>query len=215
MQLWMGFALWCAVNGAEGLFTGATTRKTFIKGLIIPLVASVESGTPTTLLSTPQYATTLLSTQQYVIFLELPTSPEFVKKSKPLKTHESEIILCPVDGKCSDFTFGVTVDPVKINTLSEFGTPKEVADKVIATEKLRDGIFSVDFVDAGEVTVGDDQYYKIDYFSRGKRGDKDFACMIAIKSEKLFVLTCGSKKDKGEKQLADMRRARDSFRIVV
>ena len=38
---------------------------------------------------------------------------------------------------------GVTIDPVKIDSLEQFGTPDEVAKRVLAVEEGRDGVKSV------------------------------------------------------------------------
>ena len=56
--------------------------------------------------------------------------------NKPVRTHLDEINIKGAGGS----ELGVSVDPVKIDSLASFGTAKEVAKKVIGAEKARDGV---------------------------------------------------------------------------
>lgn len=116
--------------------------------------------------------------------------PSFVPGNKPLKTHLDEINFSPTDVR--GYTLGVTVDPVRISSIKDFGTPEEVAARVVTAEVNRDGVF--------EVTLAKDPVedslsgcYDIEYISDGKRGKKRFATRIYIKDGFLYVLTVQSK----------------------
>ena len=139
------------------------------------------------------------------------------QNNKPLKTHQNEIVLCPLDEtiKCYQYTAGITVDPVRIPSLREFGTPEQVADKIAASAKSRDGVFSItldalsEFVDSNGLT-----YYDVAYTEVGKRGTKSFSTRTLINNGRLFVFT-GSVKpiDVGEERIEQMKLTRDSFRV--
>ena len=60
---------------------------------------------------------------------------------KPLKTHFDEVNFksTTVPG----YEIGITVDPVRIDSLIDFGTPEEVAAKVVLAEVNRDGVLEV------------------------------------------------------------------------
>jgi hypothetical protein len=115
--------------------------------------------------------------------------PSFVPGNKPLKTHLDEINFSPPDVR--GYTLGVTVDPVRISSIKEFGTPEEVAARVVTAEVNRDGVFEVTLAkDPVEDSAG---CYDIEYISDGKRGKKRFATRIYIKDGFLYVLTVQSK----------------------
>lgn len=115
--------------------------------------------------------------------------PTFVPGNKPLKTHLDEINFSPPDIR--GYTLGVTVDPVRIAAMKDFGTPEEVAARVVTAEVNRDGVFEVTLAkDPVENSAGG---YDIEYVSDGKRGKKRFATRIYIKEGFLYVLTVQSK----------------------
>ena len=115
--------------------------------------------------------------------------PSFEAGNKPLKTHLDEINFSPPDVR--GYTVGVTVDPVRIGSIQEFGTPEEVAARVVTAEVNRDGVFEVTLAkDPVEDAAG---CYDIEYISEGKRGKKRFSTRIYIKDGFLYVLTVQSK----------------------
>ncbi|KAL7494871.1 hypothetical protein ACHAWT_003484 [Skeletonema menzelii] len=115
--------------------------------------------------------------------------PAFEPGNKPLKTHLDEINFSIPDVR--GYTLGVTVDPVRISSIKDFGTPEEVAARVVTAEVNRDGVFEVTLAkDPVEDSAG---CYDIEYISDGKRGKKRFATRIYIKDGFLYVLTVQSK----------------------
>lgn len=164
--------------------------------------------------------------------------------NKPLKTHLDEVNFFSKanDGIDDDnaqprrrrgYQYGITVDPVRIASLTEFGTPEEVAAKVVLAEVNRDGITNVKLMEdpkAGRATLptldnrgnnGDDAsssslslFYQLNYLSQGSRGDKRFVTKFYIVNQKLFALTAQClEADYGELE-NEMLNAVDSFRVI-
>ena len=61
--------------------------------------------------------------------------PGFAPGKKPVQTHLDEVNFNLEDGSAPRYTYGVTVDPVRISTLAEFGKPEEVAARVVTAEQ--------------------------------------------------------------------------------
>ena len=126
--------------------------------------------------------------------------------NKPLKTHLDEIIFNG-DG----LQVGITVDPVRISSLQQFGTPEEVAARVVTAEVNRDGVFEVTLLNDPVETV--EGAYLLTYLSKGKRGDKHFVCKIYIENQKLYVLTAQIKESDYSGREKVIMEVVDSFRI--
>lgn len=129
--------------------------------------------------------------------------------NKPLKTHLDEVNFSGIGG----VNVGITVDPVRISSLRDFGTPSEVAAKVVTAEVNRDGVFEVTLLqDPVELP---DKSYVLQYLSQGKRGNKHNVCKIFIQNNKLYVLTAQAKEDvystDVEKTILDIV---ESFQII-
>ena len=124
---------------------------------------------------------------QFAYMVTPPAS--FTSSNKPLKTHLDEINF---SGDVRGYQVGVTVDPVRIKSIKEFGDPDQVAARVVTAEVNRDGVFDVKLVkDASEdAQLG---CYDVEYISDGKRGTKRFVTRIYVKEGFLYVLTFQSK----------------------
>eukprot|EP00562_Extubocellulus_spinifer_P000260 CAMPEP_0178480584 /NCGR_PEP_ID=MMETSP0696-20121128/5773_1 /TAXON_ID=265572 /ORGANISM="Extubocellulus spinifer, Strain CCMP396" /LENGTH=309 /DNA_ID=CAMNT_0020108033 /DNA_START=19 /DNA_END=948 /DNA_ORIENTATION=- len=124
--------------------------------------------------------------------------PGFSPGKKPVPTHLDEVNF-NLEG-VRGYQFGITVDPVRITTLREFGTPEEVAARVVTAEVNRDGIFTVSLTkDPAEDTSSG--AYDIEYVSEGKRGTKHFVTRIYVKDQKLYVMTAQVKAEEfGERE---------------
>jgi hypothetical protein len=126
--------------------------------------------------------------------------PLFVQSSKPLRTHLNEVNFSP-PGR-GGYSIGVTVDPVRISGIRDFGSPGEVAARVVTAELNRDGVFKVTLAkDPAEDPI--DGGYDIKYVSAGKRGARRFVTRSYVRDGYLYVLTVQS----GE---GDYDRARGS-----
>lgn len=116
----------------------------------------------------------------------------FAPGKKPVQTHLDEVNF-NLEG-VPKYSYGVTVDPVRINSLKEFGKPEEVAARVVTAEVNRDGIFEVTLA-KDPVEDGETGAYAIDYVSDGKRGKKHFVTRIFVKDQKLYVMTAQCKEE--------------------
>ena len=103
---------------------------------------------------------------------------------KPVRTHLVETLY---KGPAKGLSYGVTVDPVKIDSLEDFGTPEQVADRVLSVEETRDGVFTVELRSV-QATAGSPSYYTIEYAVDSSRGKKVYLCKYCISARKLYVL---------------------------
>jgi len=139
------------------------------------------------------------------------TPPESMKEStKPLKTHLDETNF--ISSELKGYQYGVTVDPVRINSISEFGTAGEVAARVVTAEVNRDGVFDVTLVKDPIVEESSGSYI-LNYLSKGKRGDKRFICKICIAKKRLYVLTAQVKEENYVDMEKELMQVVDTFRV--
>lgn len=136
--------------------------------------------------------------------------PNFTESKKPLPTHLDEVNFISSDTK--GYQFGITVDPVRIQSLREFGSPEEVAAKVVMAEVNRDGVLDVTLV--GDPVALNDNTYLVDYVSKGKRGNKHFVCKIIVQSGKLHVLTAQALEDTYDGIKKELTASIESFRAL-
>ena len=121
----------------------------------------------------------------------------FGKFAGSSETHLDEINFSP-EPTIRGYTLGITVDPVRISNIKEFGSPEEVAARVVTAEVNRDGVFKVTLAkDPKEDTNAG--CYDIEYISDGKRGTKRFVTRIYVQDGFLYVLTVQSKEDEYDK----------------
>lgn len=138
--------------------------------------------------------------------------PSFSESNKPLQTHLDEINLS--DPNIKGCQIGITVDPIRLKSLKDFGTPDEVAAKIVMAELNRDGIL--------DVTLGRDATedkesgaYDVEYISDGKRGKKHNYTRTVVNEGKLYVLTATIKDDKfNDSKEAEILQSLRSFRVI-
>lgn len=166
-------------------------RRSFINNLLAAgtmLVVSPRVSFAVELTSDTHQSAAYISPPNQKFSYTVTPPPSFTASNKPLKTHLDEINF---SGDVRGYTLGVTVDPVRIKSIREFGTPEEVAARVVTAEVNRDGVFEVTLAkDPVEDSSG---CYDIEYISDGKRGTKRFVTRIYIKDGFLYVLTAQSK----------------------
>ena len=145
---------------------------------------------------------------QFSYVFEPPT--DWTPQNKPLKTHLDEVnFKSPSIGK---YEFGITVDPVRIKSLREFGTPAEVAAKVVLSELNRDGVFDVTLAEDA-FAADNDAYYQLNYISKGKRGEKRFITKFYVRDQMLYALTAQCLDSDYGKLQNEITKSVDSFRI--
>jgi len=104
----------------------------------------------------------VVESEEFGYWVELPSGLE--ASPKPLKTHLDERNFSSTQNK--KYQYGLTVDPVRIQHLSDFGTPEQVAARVVTAEVNRDGVTSVTLVTdpTEDPTTG---AYLLNYLSQG------------------------------------------------
>ena len=142
---------------------------------------------------------------------EFQPPDNFGTGNKPLKTHLDEINF--KSESVGGYQYGITVDPVRIESLRQFGSPEEVAAKVVLAEVNRDGVSDVVLME-DPVAGPDDAYYQLNYQSKGKRGTKRFVSKFFIEKQKLYALTAQCKEDDFKALESEMLKAADSFRVL-
>ncbi|KAL6223230.1 hypothetical protein ACLB2K_006618 [Fragaria x ananassa] len=85
---------------------------------------------------------------------------------------------------------GVVVNPVRLNTLGEFGTPQFVADKLIQAEKLKESTKDAEVIGVAERSGKDGlQVYEFEYKVDSTRGGmKRIFSAVFVTSKKLYLL---------------------------
>lgn len=158
--------------------------------LLLPIspAFALDDDTPTQQPSEPYIRNS--SNDKFKFSYTVTPPPLFVPSNKPLKTHLDEINFSPPDIR--GYTLGITIDPVRLSTIQEFGTPEEVAARVVTAEINRDGVFTVTMAKdpKEDASAG---CYDIEYISDGKRGTKRFVTRIYVRDGILYVLTAQSK----------------------
>ena len=201
----MKIALWCLLVLSLLCSTDGWSlpifhwdRRTFVSGVI-----GSSSATCWSLLTPTTASAYVRSNDKFQYQIELPEGA--VESGKPLKTHLDEI-----NFKLDNFSVGVSVDPVRIDSLAEFGTPEELAAKVVLAEVNRDGIFEVKLM---EEPIGKD-FYQLNYLSMGKRGEKRNVSKFYVVNKYLFALTATCKEELYNVSKVDILKVVDSFRVL-
>uniref|UniRef100_A0A7S0BSD6 PsbP C-terminal domain-containing protein n=1 Tax=Rhodosorus marinus TaxID=101924 RepID=A0A7S0BSD6_9RHOD len=131
--------------------------------------------------------------------------PAWTATKKQIKTHASEVLVVK-DGTSAQV--GLVVDPVKINSLKEFGSPEQVADKVLGVEKKKDGTLSVRTLALGSFDRDGLTYYDIEYEVENTRGMKRYISRLTINDKNLYVFT-------GQAKIADFSSSEAELRKVL
>eukprot|EP00884_Botryococcus_braunii_P016533 jgi/Botrbrau1/3563/Bobra.0078s0020.1 len=84
---------------------------------------------------------------------------------------------------------GITVSPIRINSLTQFGEVTSVGEKLLATEKSKESTLEVQLLSEGK-RVGESGtvIYDFDYYINTTRGAKRVLSTVAIADKKLFIV---------------------------
>jgi hypothetical protein len=223
---------------SSDISSATTSRRSFLNkhnAAILSTVACLVVTNPSNAVSSSSDTTHSPFTRTSDRFAYSFQPPDSLTQSnKPLKTHLDEVNFIASDNDKS-YQIGITVDPVRINSLVEFGTPAEVAAKVVLAEVNRDGVYNVTLLQdpmAGQqqqsaaaksstdsattsVTPGAVDYYQLDYLSQGKRGDKRFVCKFLIYRNMLYALTAQCRQEDYDRLSSELLPAVESFHVIV
>merc|ERR1712129_108334 len=108
------------------------------------------------------------------------------------------------------YKYGITVDPVRISNLREFGSPEEVAQRVIQAESVRDGVTDVQLFQSPKEDVYSNSY-EISFISQGSRGNNHVVNRIYVDRNMLYVITAQIKVSKFEEKGDEIMTAINSF----
>ncbi|TVU14447.1 hypothetical protein EJB05_37917, partial [Eragrostis curvula] len=110
------------------------------------------------------------------------------------------------EGKGSN-NIGVVVNPVRLNSLPEFGTPQFVADRLLQAEKKKESTKSAEVISVGERSGNDGlKVYEIEYVLDSTRGGmKRIFTAAFVASKKLYLLNIAHS-DSQEKPLDSQTR---------
>lgn len=192
---------------ATQLVLAATSRRDFAMATL----GTLTMLTPPFFPASAALAADVYTRQTDQFAYEFQPPENFDSGNKPLRTHLDEINF--KSESVGGYQFGVTVDPVRIDSLRQFGTPEQVAAKVVLAEVNRDGVFDVTLME-DPIAGPDNIFYQLNYQSKGKRGTKRFITKFYIQKQKLYALTAQCKEDDYKDLEAEMRKAADSFRLI-
>ena len=137
--------------------------------------------------------------------------------SKPVRTHEHERLLASPTG--GGVKLGITVDPVKIESLEAFGSLDQTTERVLGVERGRDGVKEVTLRNnAAVLEDGQPTYYTINYVTESSRGTKIFLCKYCIANRRLYVLQAQANVatfDSDEAVRSTLESLVGSFKVLV
>eukprot|EP00246_Nothoceros_aenigmaticus_P002311 TRINITY_DN13156_c0_g1_i1.p1 TRINITY_DN13156_c0_g1~~TRINITY_DN13156_c0_g1_i1.p1 ORF type:complete len:255 (+),score=43.21 TRINITY_DN13156_c0_g1_i1:66-830(+) len=85
-------------------------------------------------------------------------------------------------------TVGVVVNPVRIASLKDFGTPEEVAERLIRAEKKKPSTNDAKLVRVSERDANGRPLYEVEYNLDSSRGQKRVISAVTIAFRKLYIL---------------------------
>jgi hypothetical protein len=190
------------------------SRKSFIQAVASAAAAAVVTSAPLPSFAEEDERTfTRIKKDKnpfaYTLTLPSPPSPT----NKPLQTHLDEVNLPITTIGLKGYTYGVTVDPIRLESLREFGTPSEVAAKIVMAELKRDGVMDVT-TGRDPVEDADTGAYDVEYISDGSRGRKHFVTRTVVKAGKLYVLTVVCKQDDWKQVEDDVWASVSTFKVL-
>jgi hypothetical protein len=95
---------------------------------------------------------------------------DFVEAGKPVKTHLEEVNLKSPSRR--DYSVGLAVDPIKLESLELFGSPQFVGKRIIHTELKREGVTNATLDRSMSTLEQGNTYYDVEYSSESTRGLK-------------------------------------------
>jgi hypothetical protein len=120
-------------------------------------------------------------------------------------------------------SIGITKLPVRISSVSEYGDIQGVGEKVLMTEKAKDGTLRAGMITSRAVDLNGIEGYEYEYEVVSTRGTKRILSRVAIKDKQLYVVngtvSCGKvdacDSDELDAILPAMRRSVSSFRFLL
>eukprot|EP00468_Gymnochlora_sp_CCMP2014_P009780 CAMPEP_0167763346 /NCGR_PEP_ID=MMETSP0110_2-20121227/13310_1 /TAXON_ID=629695 /ORGANISM="Gymnochlora sp., Strain CCMP2014" /LENGTH=155 /DNA_ID=CAMNT_0007650397 /DNA_START=272 /DNA_END=739 /DNA_ORIENTATION=- len=137
---------------------------------------------------------------------------EFKRSPKLVQTHKEEVFFRSTTRK--KYNLGLTVDPVTISSLDEFGPVEDIANSVIKLEKDKEGVLATEMKEAIAKEIGGRKAYFIDYVSNSTRGNIRYLSSLVVDGQKnLYVFTMQTKIDDYDEVKDEMNAVMESFLI--
>ncbi|GMH93440.1 hypothetical protein TL16_g12629 [Triparma laevis f. inornata] len=174
-----------------------STRRTFLKISPILLLTPLPSSASSTYTSPPL---PLNKKGGDTFTYTIPLNGDSIT-SKPLPTHAYEAKF----GITKKSSITITLDAVRIKTLSEFLSIEDLSKKLLNVELSRDGITAATLISS----ESDETSYRIKYKSEGKRGIKIIDDYVTIINGYLVVAQGEDKEGGG----GEVGRVLDGFRV--
>jgi hypothetical protein len=115
---------------------------------------------------------------------------EFVPSPSLMKTHAEEFTYKYAGTRASEWKYfkaGLTIDPVRIDSLKAFDTAAGVGERIVKAEMAKGGILDVKL----EAALDEPPFYRLRYVvDSAERGKKRYVSRVAVADRKLIVLTC-------------------------
>jgi len=96
-------------------------------------------------------------------------------------------------------TLGVTVNPVKLQKLSDFGSVEDVGERLLGVEKQKDGFVGVELLRSGArggAGEGSPIVYEYDYRLDNIHVKKRFLCAVTVADGTMFIVQGAVKQPK-------------------
>jgi len=117
------------------------------------------------------------------------------------------------DPQVKKATLGVTVLPVRIATLGEFGSLEQVAEKLVSAERAKESTLGVHMVSSMQRDTGNGAAYDFLYELDSTRGRSTIAASVTIVNSKLYIVNgtvpCW------ERDCNDLSAANPLFKMVI
>jgi len=136
--------------------------------------------------------------------VDLPDGRTWTSKAILLPTHVFEQRVT-ADEPYNKWTVGVTIDDVMANSLPEVGSADQIAERIAAVERKKDGNIMTEVLSASRGDLGGIVCDTIEYRADTTRGFYHYLVRVALKDGKLFNVTSQALEDQW-KELEDSAR---------
>ncbi|KAM0000309.1 hypothetical protein Hdeb2414_s0435g00893071 [Helianthus debilis subsp. tardiflorus] len=153
------------------------------------LTVSILSSTSILLLSPSSISNTWAETEELRRYTDMNEGFTLLLPKSWIKVEKAGATLLFQDPVQGSNNVGVVVTPVRLTTLSDFGDPQFVANKLIQAEKRKESTKDVQLVSFTERQKGDIQVYEFEYKLDSTRGGlKTIFSAAFVASKKLYLL---------------------------
>lgn len=124
------------------------------------------------------------------------------------------------DPNIRGLAIGITILPVSISSLEQFGSLQATGQRLLETEKAKESTISASMLTQEERSTNGIVYYDFEYETNTTRGKKIIICTVTIVNSKLWILNgtipckADSSCDRGSKFIDLIRQSALSFQVL-